>query len=160
MAVVDIFLKIQGVEGESQDAKHRSEIELTWWGWGVQQSGFSAVAHTALALPKGPSKALFQDLTFKHKVDKASPRLITHCAAGTHIPTALLTLRKAGRATVEFLKIKLSDVTVSSVTLDSDSTDGVPLETVSLQYAQIDFEYAPQKADGSLDTPITASCTP
>jgi type VI secretion system secreted protein Hcp len=153
MAIVDMFLKLHGIEGESQDAKHRGEIELVSWNWGLQQS-------SALGGPtgRGSGKALLQDLTFKHRVDKASPKLIAACASGARIQAATLVLRKTGKSAAEFLKIKLTDVFVASVTLDAVATDStLPQETVTLQYVQIDFEYAPQKADGSLDTPVTAS---
>jgi type VI secretion system secreted protein Hcp len=159
MALIDIFLKLDGIEGESQDNKHRHEIELVEWGWAVQQAGNLGIGQSQLSVPRTKgAKALFQDLSFKHRVDKASPKLILACAQGTAIPNATLTLRKAGGKAVEFLTLKLTDVTVSSVTLDATNAD-IPLEAVALHYGQISIQYAPQKADGSLDTPVEATCT-
>lgn len=159
MAAVDLFLKLEGIDGESQDVRHRGEIDVQSFGWGVQQAGSAAGAPLGLPARPGKARANFQDLTFTHKIDKSSPKLVTACAQGAHIATAQLTVRKAGTQQQEFLKIKLSDVTVSSMTLASSVGDTIPLEVVTLRYGQIEITYAAQKPDGSLDTPITASCT-
>ena len=41
MAQVDYFLKIEGVESESTDAKHKGEIELESFSWGETPLGAS-----------------------------------------------------------------------------------------------------------------------
>ena len=33
----DIFIKINGIDGESQDVTHKNEIEVLSWDWGVVQ---------------------------------------------------------------------------------------------------------------------------
>jgi len=35
----DMFLKIDGIEGESTDSKHKNEIELQSFSWGATQPG-------------------------------------------------------------------------------------------------------------------------
>lgn len=159
----DTFLKIDGIAGESQDSRHPGEIECESFDWGVQQAGNLGNGGSPLGLPlaaKGKNtKAIFQDFAFRHRLDKASPRLIAACAQGTHIKSAALVLRKAGSKQVEFLKVTLKDLVVSSVTLESAAaSDAIPLESVTLSYAEIEIAYYPQKADGTLDAPITASC--
>jgi len=68
-----------------------------------------------------------------------------------------LICRKAGKDQQEFLKITMSDVLVSSFqTGGSGSSDIVPTDQISLNFAKIEFEYKEQKADGTLGGGINA----
>jgi type VI secretion system secreted protein Hcp len=117
------------------------------WSWGVSQAG--GMAHGGGA---GASKATFNDLSIVHAIDKATPLLMKACATGEHIKEATLTARKAGKGQQEYLIIKMNDILITSVQ-PSDS-DQSQMETVSLQASKVALEYKPQKADGSLDTPV------
>jgi type VI secretion system secreted protein Hcp len=140
----DIFAKIGDIKGESLDSKHKDEIELLSWSWGVSHpvSGSGGGG--------GAGKARFNDLSFTHKIDKASPLLLKACAAGQHLKEATITRRKAGKGQQEFLVIKMNDVLVTSVA-DSDESGGDQMESVTLAFAKVDLEYRPQKPNGSLD---------
>jgi type VI secretion system secreted protein Hcp len=87
----DAFLKIDGVDGESQDSRHQGEIELLSFSWGESQAG--NVAHGGGG---GAGKVSMQDFHFTMRLSKASPKLMLSCASGQHIKSAVLTLRKAG----------------------------------------------------------------
>jgi type VI secretion system secreted protein Hcp len=143
----DIFAKIGDIKGESLDAKHKGEIEILSWSWGV--TNFAKVTGSGGAA----GKASFHDLSFTHKIDKASPLLLKGCATGQHLKEATITHRKAGKDQQEFLIIKMNDVLITAVT-DDDSEESGGLETVSLVFSKVDLEYRPQKADGSLDAGI------
>jgi type VI secretion system secreted protein Hcp len=146
MAAVDYFLKLDGVEGESKDDKHKSEIDLQSWSWGQTNSGTFGAGGGG-----GAGKVSMQDFHFVMTVNKATPKLMEQCASGTHINTALLTCRKAGTEQQEFLKIKFSDVLVSSYqTGGAASSDIVPTDQISLNFAKVEFEYHEQKDDGTL----------
>jgi len=145
---VDIFAKIGDIKGESPDAKHRDEIEVLSFSWGVTNAGVAGPGGGAAA-----RKATFQDLSFVHNLDKASPVLMEACATGKHLKEATITHRKAGEGQKEFLIVKMSDILVTGVTHGGAS--GQPAaETVSLTFAKVDLEYRPQKADGSLDAGV------
>jgi type VI secretion system secreted protein Hcp len=143
----DIFAKIGDIKGESLDDKHKDEIEVLSWSWGVTN------AAKVTGSGGGAGKASFHDLSFTHKIDKASPVLMKGCATGQHLKEATITHRKAGKGQQEFLIIKMNDVLITAVT-DTDSSEDAHLETVSLVFAKVDLEYRPQKADGSLDAGI------
>ena len=143
----DIFAKIGDIKGESLDSKHKGEIEVLSWSWGLANSG--SVSHGGGG---GAGKATFHDLSFTHQIDKASPLLMRGCATGQHLKEATITHRKAGKGQQEFLVIKMNDVIVTSVT--SGDSENTHLESVSLAFAKIDLEYRPQKADGSLDAGV------
>ncbi len=92
MALVDYFLKIDGVEGESQDAKHKNEIQVLSFSFGESQAGTMAFGGGG-----GAGKVQMQDFHFMMNVNKASPKLFLKCATGEHIKNAVLTARKAGK---------------------------------------------------------------
>lgn len=143
----DIFAKLGDIKGESLDDKHKDEIEVLSWSWGVTN------AVTLSGSGAGKGRASFHDLSFTHKIDKASPVLMQSCATGAHLKEGTITHRKAGKGQQEFLIIKMNDVIITAMT-DADSSEGESTETVSLAFAKIDIEYRPQKADGSLDAGI------
>lgn len=149
----DAFLKLDGISGESQDDKHKDEIEIQSFSWGVTQSG-----STASGGGGGAGKASFQDISFTSLAHKGSPDLFLHCATGEHIKEATVTLRKAGRSGLEFITIKMNDLLVSSYLPAgaTDSADSVPSEEVNLNFSQIEFTYTPQNPDGSAGTPNSA----
>jgi type VI secretion system secreted protein Hcp len=144
----DIFAKIGDIKGESLDDKHKDEIEVLSFSWGVANTGVVSAGSGG-----GSGKATFQDLSIVHNVDKASPLLLKACATGTHIKDATITQRKAGKGQQEYLIVKLNDVIITGVT--HGGTGGQPFsESVSLAFAKVDLEYKPQKQDGSLDAGI------
>ena len=144
---VDVFLKLADVKGESKDDKHKDEIEVLSWSWGI-----SNPVDARAGAGKGAGKANFHDLNFMHSVDKASPVLMKACTMGDHFKEATLTSRKAGKGQQEYLIVKLKEVFVSSIQPSGSSEH--PMESVSLVFGHIDLEYKPQKEDGSLDAGI------
>lgn len=146
---VDYFLKLSDISGESTDNKHKGEIEIESFSWGETQP-MSAVGGASTG------KVQFQDFHFTSRVSKASPVLFLKCASGEHIKTAVLTARKAGQTQLEFLKVTLSDVLVSSYQSGgSAGSDTVPTDQFALNFAKVEYEYVPQKADGSADASVT-----
>jgi type VI secretion system secreted protein Hcp len=143
---VDIFLKLDGIAGESKDKTHGGEIEIMSWSWGASNAG-SAASGGGM----GTGKVSMQDITFVKKLDKGSSKLLLHCASGKHIPTADFAMRKStgDGGQKEYLKIKLADVMISSYSI-GDSGDEIPNETVSINFGKIQFEYFEQDNKGTL----------
>jgi type VI secretion system secreted protein Hcp len=144
----DIFLKIEEIPGESQDAAHKGEIEVFSYSWGLSQTS------TVGGSGGGAGRASFQDLHFESAVTKASPLLAKFCATGEHIKKATIAVRKAGAQAIEYLKITLEDCIVSSYQHAGSNGGDRPEDAFSLNYAKIEVDYLPQKADGSLDTAV------
>ena len=144
----DIFAKIGDIKGESLDDKHKDEIEVLSFSWGVTNAQVVSGGGGGAA-----GKATFQDLTIVHTLDKASPALLKACATGTHIKDAIITHRKAGKGQQEYLIVKLNDVIITGVS--HGGAAGQPIsENVTLAFAKIDLQYKPQKPDGSLDAGV------
>jgi type VI secretion system secreted protein Hcp len=150
MAQADYFLKIDGIQGESADSKHKNEIHLMSWSWGETNGGSHGAGGGG-----GAGKVVMQDFHFSMNVNKASPKLFLACASGQHIKEALLTCRKAGKDQQEYLKIKFQELLIS--TYQTGGSDAVPVEQIGFNFAKIEIQYAPQKADGTLDALVVAN---
>lgn len=138
----DMFIKIDDIKGETADDKHKDEIEVLSWNWGVSQAG---AMHQGSG--GGAGKVNIHDLTFTKLVDRSTPNLLKNACLGTHLKTALLTVRKAGGTALEYVKITLTDLIITSVSVGG--TGGVMLsETVTINFAKVQFEYLPQKTTG------------
>ena len=152
MAAVDYFLKIEGVDGESHDSKHKNELDIESWSFGETNSG---TGHAGGG--HGAGKVVMQDMHFVTKFQKSSVKMMLACANGEHIKKATLTCRKAGKEQQEYLKVTLTDVLVSSYQVGGSSHgDVMPTDQFSLNFAKIEFEYKPQKQDGTLDSAMKA----
>ena len=149
----DIFIKIEGIEGESQDSVHKSEIEVLSFSWKVLQE---STMHAGSG--GGAGKATVEDLEFEHYVDRSSPNLMKYCLTGKHVPEATLTVRKAGGNPLVYLKLNFSDVIVTSVNPHGSNSDDLRVrERVRLSFSRIKQEYAVQNAQGGSGGAITAA---
>lgn len=109
---VDIFLKIEEppIKGEARDDKHKEEIDVLAWSWGLSNSGSAHVGGGA-----GAGKVNVQDLSITKYIDSGSPELALSTASGRHHKKATLTVRKAGGDNpVEYLKIHMTEVLITS----------------------------------------------
>jgi type VI secretion system secreted protein Hcp len=141
----DMFLKLTGIEGESADDAHQGEIDVLAWTMGMAQSGSAQVGGGG-----GAGKVHVQDLAVTKLVDRASCNLMLACCSGKHIAEGVLVIRRAGRTPLEYLKIMMNDIIVSSVSLAASSQEDRPIETISLNFAKFRVEYKEQRPDGSI----------
>jgi type VI secretion system secreted protein Hcp len=143
----DYFLRIDGIAGESTDAKHKGEIAVQTFLWGETLSG------SPLGGGGGAGKLNAGPLIFTARASKASPLLLLACASGQHIKSAVLSARRAGagKGQLDYLTIALTDVLVTSFEVNA-TTDNGPVDEVSLAFAQIVVDYREQNADGSAGT--------
>ncbi|NBC12504.1 MAG: type VI secretion system tube protein Hcp [Gammaproteobacteria bacterium] len=144
---VDMFLELDsGVLGEAQDHKHKDEIDVLAWSWGMSQAG---TFHTGGG--GGAGKANFQDISVTKWIDKSSAALMLYCANGDHFPAAKLTVRKAGKTPLEYLIIHMKKVLVTSVSTGGSGGEDRLTENISLNFAEVKVEYTPQLPDGTGD---------
>lgn len=144
---VDMFLKLEGCKGESQDKKHPDEIDVLAWSWGMSQSGTMHMGGGG-----GAGKVNVQDLSVTKWVDKSSPVLMQYCSIGKQFKEAVLTVRKAGGDDpLEYILITMKDVIVTSVSTGGSGGEDRLTENCSLNFSQYKVEYQPQKPDGSAD---------
>lgn len=156
MAHVDYFLKIDGIKGESLDAEHKGEIEVESFSWGMANRGAPGGGG------RTTGKNQFTGFDFGALSTSASPQIVLQAATGKHIKQALLSGRKAGGEGGDFLKIKMTDVLISSYqqtampgSPESGETvsDNEPMDKVSMNFAKIEFSVAPQLPTGDIGEP-------
>jgi type VI secretion system secreted protein Hcp len=144
----DMFLKLTGIKGESTDAKHAGEIDVLSWSWGTS-AGTGKVKKGTVA------PQCIQDLALTKFVDSSTPALIMLGVMGQPAKEATLTVRKSGGQQQDYLVIKMTDVLVSSYQTGGASNSEAPLvDQLVLSFSSIEGEYRPQKADGSMGTPV------
>ena len=149
---VDMFLKIEGIEGESLDDSHGGEIDILNWTWGMTQSG---TAHEGGGA--GGGSVSVQDVVVSKYVDRSSPILMKLCCKGEHFTKALLTVRKAGGSPVEYVKLELSKGIITEVSSGGTNGDDRLTETVRLNFEEFTYTYTPQDAKGAAGGEIPVS---
>jgi type VI secretion system secreted protein Hcp len=150
-ASLDIFLKIGDIKGESIDEKHAGEIDVLTWSWGING------AVTGGAQKGGSQPACAQPLVIEKYIDKATPPLVGNAALNTVVPTAKLTVRKAGADPIDVVVVNLAGVTVKALSNGGAAGNDPMTEKLALGFTSATITYTPQKADGSADTGVTAS---
>jgi type VI secretion system secreted protein Hcp len=149
-AATDMFLKLGDIKGESTDAKHKDEIDVLAWSWGESDGTAPARRNkNGLAVPD-----CIQDLSLTKFVDSATPDVIMDAVSGRVVPSATLTLRKAGKDQQEYLVLALSNVSISSYSTGGSGGEDRITENVTLHFQRMDGSYRRQKPDGSLDAPV------
>ena len=141
---VDMFLRLGDIKGEAKDAAHKDEIDILSWQWGCTQPATMGVGGGG-----GSGKVNIQNMTCMKKVDTSSTNLYLKCFNGKHYEDALLTVRKAGEVPVEYVKVTMFDVLVSSIQTGGSGGEDTVLETIDMNFAKVKIEYTPQNSDGS-----------
>jgi type VI secretion system secreted protein Hcp len=141
-AAVDMFLKLNGIIGESKDSVHANEIDVLAWSWGESNG-------TALTKKGLVPTACIQDLSLTKYIDAASPELIMRTVNGQIIVDAKLTVRKAGASPLEFLVLSMTNVTVKSYSTGGSGGEDRLTENVSLRFGRMVGTYKKQDATGA-----------
>jgi type VI secretion system secreted protein Hcp len=150
-AAIDMFLKLDNVPGESVDKANAGAIDILAWSWGMSNSGSVVIGGGG-----GAGKVSAQDISITKYVDKASPLLMLGCSKGSHYPTAVLTLRKAGATPVVFMRITMKEVLVTSLSTGGSGGEDRFTENITLNFAEVQVDYYQQKPDGTVvTTPVT-----
>jgi len=143
----DMFLKIDGVNGDSSDEAHKQWIEVVSYHHGISQAvgGVSSAqgVHTG-------GRADHQDFTLTKRLDSASPPMAMHCCTGKHIPNARFELCRAMGDKTCFMVYSFKDIIIASIRPagSSQSEDPIPSEEVTLRYGEINWEYTPTDPRG------------
>lgn len=141
---IDAFLKLGDINGESRDSKYPKWIDVLAWSWGASQSGTMHLGGGG-----GSGKVNMQDLSVTKYVDSSTTNVLLKCCNGKHYPEAKLICRKAGEKPVEYLKITMTDVLVSSYSTGGSGSEDRITENLSLNFSKVKVEYTPQTQSGS-----------
>jgi type VI secretion system secreted protein Hcp len=141
---VDMFVKIGDIKGESRDDKHKGEIDVLAWSWGMSQTGSGHTGGGA-----GTGKVQVNDLSLTKYIDMASPDLMLACCNGKHYNEAKLTVRKAGENPLEYLVITMSDVIITGVQTGGSGGEDKLTENVTMNFAKVKVDYTEQTSTGA-----------
>jgi len=140
----DMFLKIEKITGEATDSKHKDEIDIVEFGFGMSQNVI--VSGQGLAA----SKANVQFLSITKFLDKATPDMMAYLIAGNHVPTITLSVRKAGGAAkLDFYKIVLTTCVLAGYRTMPQSSDDRCMESWTIAFSSFQVTYTPQGNDGA-----------
>lgn len=145
LGAMDMFIKIDDLKGEAIDTigKHSEEIEVLAWSWGMQMD---STLHSGTG--GGSGRVDVQDLSLTKYVDKASPALLLKCANSEHYNQATLTIRSTGITPVDFIKITMTDLIVTSVQTGGGGGDDRLREEITLNFVKVKVEYVPTDPQG------------
>ncbi len=146
------------LNGGTRQAGVRRAVDVTGTGplsseildWGFTSQGTGAGAGRG-----GGRKVELGDLHVVKTTDKSSPQLMLACATGKHFPKAVLYVRKAGGE--QSLTITLTGVLISSYQSGGHGAGDhpVPLESLTLNFTKIEFQYTKQDKTPATSPPIT-----
>ena len=140
-AVNDMFLKLDGIPGESQNTDHKDEIDVLAWSWSL---------NAPYSLQGGAGAPLVRPLTISKYIDASSAALYTKLIKGERIKEGILTVRKAGGTNpVDYIVITMQDVVVSSTSPGGSGEDDRHRESISLNFSSVCIKYTSQRPDGS-----------
>ena len=160
---VEIFLKIDGVTGESKANGHAGEIEVFSFSLGASNPSSVAYGHGSGAgkgafvdkvlAATGAGKVDISSLSIQKQVDNASAKLFQNCASGKHFGTGTLVVREAGGdKPVEYYKLEMAECFIDSVSWGGSAGGGKPSESVAMSFSSLKITYFPQNEDGSQGT--------
>lgn len=143
---LDYFLKIDGIEGESQDHSHPGEIRLRDFDLAMTNRGNRA--GYAVGRP------YFDDAAFSGPIDASYTKLNEACLKNSAVPKVVLTCRKAGKTQQDFLVITFSKVYVTNCRVDTVAE--TPEMEFTLSFAKLQVNYQEQKQEGGLGGALSA----
>ncbi|MDX2114720.1 MAG: type VI secretion system tube protein Hcp [Planctomycetota bacterium] len=144
--MAEMYLKLNGIDGDSTAKGYEKQIELSTYSFSVSQA--SNAPHTS-AGSHADNRATFSDFNFGKLLDVASPTLFQYCATGKVIPDATLTLCRPNEKQTVYQVIKFKKLIVSSYAPGGSAGMGTPTESISLRFSEMTMQYTQIKDDGS-----------
>lgn len=140
---IDMFMKVEGVSGESKDANHKDWTNVDSFEWGAIQPG------SMTSGGGGAGKVNFNDLTVIAAIDKSTPTILKNCATGQHLSKVEVSVCKAGGEQIEYSRTTLEDVLVTAVKFIGAQENDVLKIQYSFQAAKVKNQYWEQTDKGS-----------
>lgn len=139
----DLFLKIDGITGESQDSNHKGWIAIESFTWGASQPGNMSVGGGG-----GAGKVQYRDLSVQALMDKATPAIMRYVSNGKHINKVELSVCKAGGSQIEYCRITLEDVLITHLIFNGTTQRDLLGVSYQFQASKVQTQYWEQSASG------------
>jgi type VI secretion system secreted protein Hcp len=145
MAQTNVYLKLQDVDGESQDTDHDKWIEVMSWSWGVDNP-----VSFALAQGGQSTQAHVGSMNIQCIMDLSTVTAFKNATTGKHVDTGTLSCMKLdGDQRVEYFKVDLTNVMVSSVQYSGGGQDQAVNVHLALVFEEFKQHYKGQQDTGS-----------
>ena len=133
------------VEGTSTLDKYAKQIELLSFSHGVAMQITGDISNTE----RTSGKPNHQDFTITKYLDQASPKLNEACCKGDVFKEAKVVVARNDKgAVLPLIEYTLKNVVLSSISVGGGGGDK-PVETVTMNYNHITWDFHHQKAEGS-----------
>lgn len=133
---IDMYLKVDGVTGESNDSNHKNWIDVLSFSWAAEQPGNMSVGGGG-----GAGKVNFQDLSVQALIDKATPAVLKFCASGKHVAKVELSICKAGGSQIEYSRVVLEDVLVTKTSFSGVGHTDTIMVNYLFQASKVNLHY-------------------
>lgn len=152
----NMFLKLGEIEGECEDVNHEKWIEILSLSHGFSQPTSAVRASSGATV----EKANHMDISISKYLDSATDAILSTCWSGEQLKTSTIEFyRSDGSATaVKYLMIEMEHVIVSNYSISAGGGD-IPVESISLSYGKVSYNYIPQKketGDAAANQPVKA----
>jgi type VI secretion system secreted protein Hcp len=146
---VNAYLYIDGIQGPS--TSRTDHIDILSFSWGVSQTSTYGAGASGKEAKAG--RADFSNLTIMKVLDKTTPLRCDHSATGNILAKVYILYDKpVGDKQQAYFRIWIKDALITSVQLSGSNEN--PTESVSFAFQGVEYAYAPEKDDGSLDAAI------
>jgi len=133
------------IDGTSTLDQYEKQIELLSFSQGVAMQITGDISNSE----RTSGKPNHQDFTITKYLDQASPKLNEACCKGDNFTSVeVVVARNDKGAVLPLIKYTLKNVVLSSVSIGGGGGDK-PVETVTLNYNHITWDFTTQKAEGA-----------
>jgi len=135
---LQMFMKLEGVEGDSQNYQHKGWCDILSWNWGMTSNRRSAQAGD-------DDKTSLNEISVIKPIGSDSPAIRLMFAKGKTIPSvefSVTPVMAKREVQTKYMYIKLEDVAIKSIVSGGSVEDKFFKEHLTLCFDRIRFEYS------------------
>jgi len=150
---MSVFVKYEGIDGESSDSGHAGWMDVEAISWGV---GRQINSNSSTQGDRESSNAVITDLQITRYMDSATPKIFIEscCGTGKEVKIHLTKTGKGSGADV-FMEYTLKNALISNYTVAAHSQEtNRPTETITISFVDVEVKYTPYDEDGNAQAAI------
>lgn len=143
-----VIMEITGIDGESTISDYPNKINIASFNHGISQPMAINPDHAG----RTTGRISAQEFTVSRQMDKASVPIIDSLVTAKNLGVVKIHLLKSSGATGDgqtlYMTYELEETMISNYQVGGGM--GTPMETFSLNYTKINWNYVPQESTGAL----------
>lgn len=150
---MSIFMKYEGIKGESSDQGYKDWIDIENWRWGTRRK---ITSNSSTQSDRESSNATITDLTISKHVDRSTPKLFVESCCGRGKEVKLhLTKTGTGSGADVYLEYTLKNSLICDYTVGGSAQDTKrPMEHITISFVELEVKYIPYDEDGAAKAAI------